>query len=256
MNRSFPKAIVFLIGFALLSGCSSTANAPVINKSPNRQIPSELVVTKGESLYEISWRYGLDYLAIAKWNGLKKPYSLKQGQLLALRPGAKTNPVAISQPIISKPLPATTKPTATKPATTQTAAVNTPTSSMAPLAVPTAWRWPAKGQLLTKFSRKNGVNGIRIGGQPGNSIKSTAAGDVVYVGDGLRGYGNLIIVKHSEKYLSAYAHNRKILVTEGQRVKAGQQIAEMGSSGADKTMLHFEIRVNGKPQDPLKFLGG
>ncbi len=108
--------------------------------------------------------------------------------------------------------------------------------------------------MVAKFSRDSGVNGIRIAGTDGSPVVATAAGEVVYVGEGLRGYGKLIILKHTNTYLSAYAHNRNILVAEGDRVKAGQQIAEMGSSGADRTMLHFEIRVHGKPQDPLKYL--
>ena len=108
--------------------------------------------------------------------------------------------------------------------------------------------------MIGKFSHSKGQNGIKIAGADRSAIRATAAGEVVYAGEGLRGYGKLIIVKHSSSYLSAYAHNRKILVAEGERIKSGQQIAQMGSSGTDRTMLHFEIRKNGKPVDPLKFL--
>jgi len=116
------------------------------------------------------------------------------------------------------------------------------------------WQWPAEGQLVGKFSRAKGQNGIQIAGAPGSAIRATAGGDVVYAGEGLRGYGKLIIVKHSPAFLSAYAHNRRLMVAEGARVKPGQQIAQMGSSGAARVMLHFEIRKDGKPVDPLKFL--
>lgn len=251
---------IILIVLALV-GCGGVAPAPVINKSPNRLIPPETVVKPGQSIYSISWEYGLDYLAIAKWNGIKPPYPLTPGQRLRLRPGAAPTPAPAPSVIVSKPLPpepaaGSAKPSQSQPKTTPTAAVAPTTKAAAPLSAPTRWQWPATGDLIAKFSRANGVNGIRIAGQKGSAIQATAAGDVVYVGEGLRGYGKLIIVKHSDKYLSAYAHNRIILVSEGERIKAGQKIAEMGDSGADRTMLHFEIRVNGKPQDPLKYLRG
>ena len=260
------RGLLWVILIALtVGGCGGVAPAPVINKSPNRVIPVETVVKPGQSIYTISWEYGLDYLAIAKWNGIKPPYALSPGQKLQLRPGAIATPAPSSSQsaIVSKPLPPEPAAASAKPSQTQVTSASTPSKAQAstspaapPLAAPTRWQWPAKGDLIAKFSRNNGVNGIRIAGQSGSPIQATAAGDVVYVGEGLRGYGKLIIVKHSDKYLSAYAHNRRILVAEGQRIKAGQQIAEMGDSGAERTMLHFEIRVNGKPEDPLKFLRG
>ena len=248
----------------LVTGCGGVAPAPVINKSPNRVIPIETVVKPGQSIYTISWEYGLDYLAIAKWNGIKPPYRLSPGQKIQLRPGAVPTPAPAPSEtvIVSKPLPPEPPAASAKPSQTPSAATigaskaPAPAPSKTPLSAPTRWQWPAQGDLIAKFSRSSGVNGIRIAGQNGSPIQATAAGDVVYVGEGLRGYGKLIIVKHSDKYLSAYAHNRRILVAEGERIRAGQQIAEMGDSGADRTMLHFEIRVNGKPQDPLKFLRG
>ncbi len=240
-----------------LAGCSSNAIAPVINKTPHRLIPPERVVQPADSIYTISWQYGLNFLDIAKWNGLKPPYDLKSGQRLGLRPGATPTPASRPSSIVSQPLPAEPAIQATKPAV-KTAPKQTrgPAIVAPPLPAPSNWQWPATGTLIAKFSRDNGVNGIRIAGQPGSPVLATEAGDVVYVGEGLLGYGKLIIVKHSKKYLSAYAHNRRIDVNEGQRVKAGQKIAEMGSSGTDKTMLHFEIRVNGKPENPLKYLQG
>jgi lipoprotein NlpD len=122
---------------------------------------------------------------------------------------------------------------------------------------PGAWLWPAEGRLLSTFKPNDpSRNGIEIGGKEGQPIISAAAGEVVYSGSGLIGYGELIIVKHSDRMLSAYAHNRKRLVSEGQKVAAGERLAEMGRDDRNQPMLHFEIRVNGTPQDPLKFLPG
>ena len=117
------------------------------------------------------------------------------------------------------------------------------------------WRWPNKGNIINKFSLSpEGNKGIDIAGNKGSPVLAAAEGKVVYTGDALRGYGKLVIVKHSESYLSAYAHNDKIIVKEQQWVKAGQRIAHMGNSGTDKTMLHFEIRYKGKSVDPLRYL--
>lgn len=117
------------------------------------------------------------------------------------------------------------------------------------------WSWPVKGKLIGKFSAKEqGNKGIKISGHRGDVIKAAASGRVVYAGSALRGYGYLVIIKHSDDYLSAYAHADKILVREKQSVKAGQAVATMGSSGTDRVMLHFEIRYHGKSVDPLKYL--
>lgn len=242
---------------AAIGGCGGTQGVPVINKSPNRQIPPQIVVGPADSIYTISWRFGLDYLAIAKWNGVKPPYDLKSGQRLSLRPGGSPTPVNRPAQVATRPLPPEpiTRPAAIDPAPAPEP-VGSGSQPQPSLSAPSRWQWPASGDLIAKYSPARGVNGLRIGGNPGAPIKATAAGDVVYVGEGLRGYGKLIIVKHTDKYLSAYAHNQRILVGEGERVNAGQQIAEMGSSGAEQTMLHFEIRVNGKPEDPLKYLKG
>ncbi len=235
----------------LLASCAELTNAPVINKAPHRKIPAETVVGPGDSIYMISWRYGLDFIDIAKWNGLAKPYDLEEGRTLRLRPGGAAAATAGPEP---DPTPAADDTAAVQTVgAVQPAPTPAPEGSL-PKAPPANWHWPAQGDLIARYSRQKGVNGIRISGAPGSPIIATAAGEVVYVGEGLRGYGKLVILKHSETYLSAYAHNRRILVAEGDRIGAGQQIAEMGDSGADRTMLHFEIRVNGKPQNPLKYL--
>ena len=256
MSRTLRlTGIIGIIGALCLhlAACGSGSGlSPVINKSPYRVIPANTVALEDDSVYSIAWRFGLDYQKIAKWNSLAKPYKIRPGQRLRLHsPGsapaapdvAVTPAVAASAIIPSTPLKPPPKP---KPATTK--------KQPPPAATPGKWKWPAKGKLIGKFSPGKGQNGIRIAGADGSAIRSTAGGEVVYVGEGLRGYGKLIIVKHSPSYLSAYAHNRTIMVAEGDPIKSGQQIAQMGNSGADRTMLHFEIRKNGDPVDPLTFL--
>lgn len=245
----------FIIGaFCLhLAACAGgDRRTPIINKSPYRVIPAETAVQQGDSLYSIAWRFGLDYQKIVKWNGLGKPYKVRPGQRLRLRAPAASG---ASQPAAAPARAAPVSVSPAKPAVKSThAKAAKATQPALPAAAPGKWNWPAKGQLIGKFSHSKGRNGIKIAGTAGSAIRSTTAGEVVYAGEGLRGYGKLIIIKHSSLYLSAYAHNRKILVAEGDRIKSGQQIAQMGSSGADRTMLHFEIRKDGKPVDPLKFL--
>lgn len=230
----------------LLTACADApGQAPVINKAPHRVIPAAAEVAAGDSIYTVAWRFGLDYQDIAEWNNLRAPYSLRPGQKLRLRAGRAP---------VRSATGATTVSTVTTAVTTPAPAAKKPAAAPAKPAAPGKWRWPAEGQLVGKFSRAKGQNGIQIAGAPGSAIRATAGGEVVYAGEGLRGYGKLIIVKHSPAFLSAYAHNRQIMVAEGARVKPGQQIAQMGDSGAARVMLHFEIRQDGKPVDPLKFL--
>jgi lipoprotein NlpD len=238
----------------LLAGCGSySAPIPVINKSPDRTIPEAYQVIQGDSIYNISWAFGVDYLDIAEWSELKPPYSLQPGQVVYLKkPEVKSTGLASAsnqaqQPVVVKKLPdkQPVRVAATAPASSPKVTFS---------ASPEKWNWPAEGKLVGRFSPGNGSNGIQIEGISGSPVKATAAGEVVYVGEGLRGYGKLIIVKHSEQYLSAYAHNREIMVEESQAIQSGQQIATMGSSGTESTMLHFEIRKDGKPMDPMKFL--
>ena len=249
--RKFSFIHIFIF---LLVGCGSyIPPIPVINKSPDRIIPEAYQVRQGDSIYNISWAFGVDYLDIAEWSELKPPYSISPGQVVYLKkPTVKTTGLGTSsnqalKPVVAKKLPEN------QPAKVATTAPATSTQVQFS-ASPGKWNWPAEGKLVGKFSPDSGSNGIQIAGLGGSPIKATAAGQVVYVGEGLRGYGKLIILKHSEKYLSAYAHNEKIMVEESQMIESGQQIATMGSSGTESTMLHFEIRKDGKPRDPLTFL--
>ena len=245
------------VALALVACGGGSGQTPVINKSPYRVIPAATKVLPKDSIYSIAWRFGLNFQDIAKWNGLADPYKILSGQSLRLR--ASSDSSASSQSTVSAVSVASTR-SVTKPAVTKPVAkpkpveTTTATQVASSAATPGQWSWPAKGKVIGKFSRSKGQNGIQIAAAAGSAIRATAAGEVVYAGQGLRGYGKLIIVKHSPSYLSAYAHNRKILVAEGERINSGQQIAQMGSSGTDRTMLHFEIRKDGKPVDPLGFL--
>lgn len=223
-----------------------------------------------ETLFSIAWRYGLDYRELARHNGIGAPYTIYASQQLRLdvNDASKRRPppsIASRTPVTATP--ATIKTPAKSPSTnanrTQSNASRsenrtTPAANTAaPAAIrgPIKWQWPVEGRVIAGYSSAGGLNkGIDIGGKLGEPVVAAAGGSVVYAGSGLRGYGKLVIVKHNDTYLSAYAHNRALKVKEGQSVKAGQQIAELGSSGTDKEKLHFEIRRDGKPVNPLTYL--
>ncbi|TXI49561.1 MAG: LysM peptidoglycan-binding domain-containing protein [Lysobacter sp.] len=289
--RLAVRVVVGAVAVALAlatAGCAKTRVVregehrakPVAPRSANRAKPGGSVqVRKGDTLYRIAVDNGVSSLDVAMWNRIPPPYTIYPGQRLRLSPPPerRTPPPRVATTSPAKPSPArpgvppaasTPKPPAgTKPpmtGSTTNAAAKPPSTprptpeSAPPPAAPQAafaWRWPADGALVGRFVAGDPTKqGIDIGGQSGAPVRAAADGVVVYSGAGLVGYGELIIVKHSEQWLSAYGHNRARLVNEGQRVKAGEQIAEMGRSGAARDMLHFEIRYNGKPQDPLQAL--
>jgi len=253
---------ILLVAFA---SCSPHITPVVVNKSPNSGAlghQAEHVVKSGETLYSIAWSIGIDYQTLASWNGIAAPYTIYPGQriklsqsqsdqggLNATRSGAQAKQ---SQTSVTSGGASPNAQSASKPQ-------SKPKPKTEPKTVPpkdriASWHWPAKGELIAKYSPSAGVNGIRIAAPKGAPIQAAADGTVVYVGDGLRGYGKLVLIKHNDSYLSAYAHNDAILVTEGQKMKKGESIARMGSSGSDRVMLHFEIREHGKPIDPLAYL--
>ncbi|QOW25734.1 peptidoglycan DD-metalloendopeptidase family protein [Lysobacter sp. H23M47] len=202
------------------------------------------VVQRGDTLYRIAVENGIAMRDLAAWNGLGAPYTIYPGQQLLLYPrsggAVATTPRAPSSG--GTRAPAASAPVASAP-------------SAAPLASGVAWRWPVDGALLSRFvAGEPTKQGIDIAGTAGTAVKAAGDGTVVYSGSGLVGYGELVIIKHNEQWLSAYGHNRNRLVEEGARVKAGQQIAELGRTGASRDMLHFEVRYNGKPVDPLLYL--
>ena len=261
------KWLCVLIVSSLLLGCSGNkSKAPVVDRSHaakqqqyNPVTSGQYIVKRGDTLYSIAFRFGWDWKALAARNAIRAPYVIVPGQVIRFSNSAQTKAPVIAKkatPVSPKsPVLATqTKPVqAVKPVSSVT--------SVAKVVQPVAaggqgkWLWPATGTLVGVFSSNTSLNkGIDIAGKLGEPIVATADGSVVYAGSGLRGYGELVIIKHNDTFISAYGHNRRLLVNEGQTVKAGQQIAEMGSTGTDQVKLHFEIRRQGKPVDPLQYL--
>jgi len=232
-------------------------------------------VQKGDTLFSISWRANLDINDLAKYNKLSAPYIIKEGQRLRLtaansrktitakKPAAKTDSSSQKNKQISCSGQSCDKKSKTaivqkRPITYSSSTVKTDEKTTKPKnsnVKISHWQWPAKGKLTKTFaSSQTGMKGISLSNQRGTSIYTAASGEVVYAGSGLRGFGNLIIIKHNNDYLSAYAHNEQLLVKEKQQIKTGQKIATMGDSGTDSVQLHFEIRYQGKSIDPLRYL--
>jgi lipoprotein NlpD len=270
---------VVLVGIvaAALAACTSTVvrrtgmtatSTPAPPPVSTPKYGATAQVQRGDTLYGIAFRNGIDVRDLAEWNSLSAPYTIYPGQRLRLYPRDGSSSTA-ARPLGTgtRPMPpstaspsATPAATATKPATSPATATPTtpPSAAKPPPAAPASdirWRWPADGALLSRFvGGEPTKQGIDIAGASGASVKAAADGVVVYSGSGLVGYGELVIIKHNDAWLSAYGHNRARLVNEGAIVKAGQQIAVMGRTGAPREMLHFEIRHNGKPVDPLLYL--
>jgi lipoprotein NlpD len=276
----------------LVAGCTTTVvqEPPVRPSNPPTVVhPSApantYTVVKGDTLYSIAFRNGMDFRQLAQMNGISTPYTIWPGQVLTLSGHASHNP----PPVIAKAPPPHAPPPPTSnglqnvapavvattpiaapahPATVAPPASSAPPPVVAPVATaPIAvasggtrtagglrWRWPASGSVVGRFQNNAAIPGIDIAGKEGDPVVAAADGVVVYSGNGLVGYGELVIIKHNDSFLSAYGHNRKRLVTEGQQVKAGQQIAEMGSSGTTRDELQFQIRKDGSPVDPLDYL--
>lgn len=207
-------------------------------------------VKRGDTLYSIAWRYGLDYREVARWNGIGADYLIHPGQVLHLAPRANVDAVSASPPANEPPRERIVMEASTPPVTATAAASAAP---MPPLRAG-AWQWPAKGAVLAKFGQAVTGKGITIGGSVGDDVVAAADGRVVYAGSGLIGYGKIIILKHSEEFLSAYGHNDSIHVREGEQVRRGDRIASMGRGPGNTPLLHFEIRVNGEAVDPMKYL--
>jgi lipoprotein NlpD len=217
---------------------------------PNTQSLSGYhIVEKGDTLYSIAWRYDHDYKEFAKWNDIIPPYVIYPGQLIRLKPAPeKKQKKAAKEPVKHKPEGRKQKQATASPTPSLSKVKERPVSTG-----PIEWQWPVQGKLV-KSNTPTSKKGIDISGKIGQQIKASANGVVVYSGSGLLGYGKLIIIKHSDTFLSAYAYNSKLLVQEGDFVKMGQHIAAMGQGNNDRAMLHFEIRKNGKPANPLNFL--
>lgn len=278
--KGLVRGLLLLLCLTMLASCHRHRPAPVEDHSASqvkRQLNADgnYSVRPGDTLYAIAFSYGLDHREVAAWNRIAKPYVIYPGQDLRMSPPkpanrrssgkssavqtsgiktpaettTRTHTAATPPPVTAKATPA--KQIATPPPTVPTAGATAKQNS----ADPQSWRWPANGRVLRGYVATNpSRNGLDIVGTEGQPIMATADGKVVYSGNGLLGYGELIIIKHSDRMLSAYAHNKLRLVKEGEQVSAGQEIAEMGRNDQNEQLLHFEIRVRGKPVNPIGYL--
>jgi lipoprotein NlpD len=292
--KYLPVRIAPVLLVVVLGACAPWQPAPVEDRRsvesapsarPSTQTPTQRLpappfyeVSRGDTLYSIAFRYGLDWRSVAAWNRIEAPFTIRPGQELRLTPPVATaasRPAETprpAEPVTSRPAPRPastpaptpapapapeTRPAPAEPARTESRA---PAPAAATGSAPSrnvagvSWRWPTEGRVIRPFDPSATRRGIGVSGQVGQPVVAAAAGEVVYSGTALIGYGELIIIKHSDSMLSAYAHNRRRLVSEGQRVEAGQAIAEMGMNERDEVLLHFEIRRNGQAEDPLRFL--
>lgn len=260
---------------AAAAASASAASAPavalpgepgkVLPGAENAGKPGYYTVKPGDTLIRVGLETGQNWKDILKWNNLENPNVIEVGQVLrVVAPGADPNAVATravtAAKLESRPLDAPRGQTAA--ASGSAPAVPAASPSPAPLPAPPVaregdddvnWLWPASGSVVGAFDESR-TKGLAISGKAGDPVLAAADGKVVYAGSGLRGYGNLVIIKHNNTYLTAYAHNQALLVKEEQSVKRGQKIAEMGSTDAERVQLHFEIRKQGKPVDPAKLL--
>lgn len=282
LGRSLRRASLWAGCALLLAACGSAPRTvPVVDRTTPAQTPSSpaatagresprlvdadtYIVKRGDTLIRIALDYGEDWRDIAQWNNLEDPNQIRPGQVLRVtRPGstaakpadhgvAQVTPVTPPPQSASRPLetPApVTPPVATPPATPPAP----PPPRNDPPGERVEWAWPANGKVIENFHETRN-KGLDIAGNLGDPVLAAADGKVVYSGSGLRGYGQLIIIKHNNTFLSAYAHNRAMLVKEGQAVRRGQKIAELGNTDAESPRVHFEIRRQGKPVDPASYL--
>lgn len=269
----------FIIAFLtlFLFGCESThVPAPVIDLHASKPATKyrkgslnsdEYIVRQGETLYSIAWRSNVDIRTLARINNILSPFNIFPGQKIYLRKKlAKPSPekavLKLNDYSIEKSIKRSKKIVASKKKQAYGESVSREklSNKPSPLALEfnrkiRKWQWPAKGQIIDAFStEKQGNKGISIAGKKGDNVIAAADGVVVYAGNALRGYGRLVIIKHNDDYLSAYAHNDKILVKESQQVIAGEKIAKMGNTDSTRVMLRFEVRFRGKSMNPLKYL--
>ncbi|GAB3743587.1 peptidoglycan DD-metalloendopeptidase family protein [Lysobacter olei] len=259
-NSSTARAAALGLAAALwLVGCAKTTVVREPAAPSTGKVGATTVVKRGDTLYAIASANGLQVRDLAAWNGLAEPYTIYPGQRLKLYRGVGTvasRPSGTSAARPASAVPSRPRAPVSKPATVATTPKPAaPKPSPVPAVSNVTWRWPADGELISRYVAGEPTRqGIGIAGSSGAPVRAAADGVVVYSGSGLVGYGELIIIKHNDEWLSAYGHNRNRLVNEGQVVKLGQQIAEMGRSGAPREMLHFEVRYNGKAVDPLQYL--
>ena len=266
MSRAGQWGAVALLVAMMLQGCSSksvrlapvddhslSARARALPGAENAGKPGYYTVKPGDTLIRIGMDNGQSWKDVMRWNKLDNPNVIETGQVLRVAPPQAE--------VVAAPRPATpaSAPVAAMPAKSAASSpIASPTPVQAPAAAEVAdetvsFQWPARGNVLANFDEAKN-KGIDIAGKAGDPVLAAADGKVVYAGAGLRGYGNLVILKHNDTFLTAYAHNQTLLVKEDQVIKKGQKIAEMGNSDSDQVKLHFEIRRQGKPVDPSKYL--
>lgn len=253
LSSKHYQALIFIL---FVTACSTTVKAPVssptgrgvaaVSAPGGSARPAYHFVKKGDTLYSIAFRYGMDFKDVAAWNGIKPPYVIYPGQKISLASGRRTRQAGDTGSRESRPERDTGKIKSPDSTARKQTRGNEPAERI-------YWRWPTAGEIV-KIKLPTLENGLNISGKIGQEVKAAASGEVVYSGSGLLGYGKLIIIKHNETYLSAYAHNNRILIKEGTKVTIGQKIATMGTGNNGKPLLHFEIRKNGKPVDPTKYL--
>lgn len=230
----WPWLAVYAMVVLLLAGCSNKSNRDYTKLPKGSYNDKSYTVKSGDTLYFIAWISDSEVSDLARINKLRPPYRLEVGQKLQLSSSAASGRL-----------------TSTKRKSSSTVLAK----SAPPPGASRCWRWPTNGQIISRYSTADGGNkGIDITAKRGQPIYASAKGRVVYVGNQLRGYGNLIMIKHGEDFITAYAHNDTMLVNNAQDVKAGQKIATMGSTGTDTVMLHFQIRYRATALDPLRYL--
>lgn len=264
-RSSLVAVIVTAMVIVTTSSFVGCASAPSIRSSRAAiTLPTFYTVKSGDSLSIIANRYNLNYRDIARINQIGGDYVINVGQRLRLVGGgsvASAQPVAMrtEQPLNAQPLlisqtirsSTTTNPTRSSTTTNPTSAQ---LASQANAAYGNAWNWPTDNQISQNFDLSRQIKGMRFTGNAGDPVKAAADGTVIYASNGLSEYGNLILIQHASGYITAYAHNQRLLVQEKTRVTAGQQIAEMGSTGTNRVMLEFQVRLNGKPMNPMLVL--
>jgi lipoprotein NlpD len=267
LSKVSVNSVVFSViatSVLVLSGCASK---PQIHNSARYSVaPDFYTVRSGDTLSKIAARYGLSYISIAEMNDIAPPYRIYVNQSLRLKQSgnrqvARSTTRPLSQadtqiqrqsiqlpqnPVVSQPTQVVRTPV-TPPVNTTVQTTVTKTTTL-------RWTKPSNGPVIENFNAANNVKGLRFGGNVGDPIFAAADGQVVYAADGLKEYGNLVLIKHIDGYITAYAHSSRMLVKSGQNVSAGQQIAEMGASGTTRTMLEFQVRLDGKPINPANIL--
>ncbi|MFW1806953.1 peptidoglycan DD-metalloendopeptidase family protein [Acinetobacter ursingii] len=265
-SHRFLKKIMMSVAVVSALAITGCASKPQISNSTRvMNSPDYYTVRSGDTLSGIAARYGLNYINIAQLNDIAPPYRIYVNQSLRLKGSAAkrtttTQPITQAAPIqrqtIALPTtPSTTTQTTSRPVTPAVAPVTTaPVITATPTSTSLRWVKPSAGPVIQQFNPATNVKGLRYGGNLGDPIYAAANGQVVYAADGLKEYGNLVLIKHIDGYITAYAHNSKMLVKSGDNVTAGQKIAEMGSSGTNRVMLEFQIRLDGKPINPANII--